>query len=204
MSKLVDIIIPVGKGDNPETTLRSLAAQTFTDFNIIVSYDTVGNANAARNQGFKLSTAPYVLFADADLTFFPDAIAILVNRLEIFKKASYAYGAYYLITTDDNGREMRELKCNRYFSGDMLKRISYISANTMFRREHFPGWDEAILRLQDWDLFLTMLKQNFYGIYSTKVLFETKLREGISHNNSLSWEEARSIVVKKHGEFVCG
>lgn len=194
--KQLDVIIPVREGDNPEITLKSLSQQTFKDFNIIVSFDTQKNANAARNTGFKLSTAPYILFSDADINWYPDAISILVKKLDICKTASYIYGAYYLIK--DNGE--KELKCNKFFNAGLLKQINYISTMSVIRREHFPGWDESIKRLMDWDLYLTMLKQSHTGIFSGKILFETKYKTGISSSDNVyTWDDARFDVLKKHG-----
>lgn len=193
MSK-IDIIIPVRKGDNPDITLKSLKQQTFKDFNIIVSHDTEENANKARNKGFALSTAPYVLFSDADLTWFPDAISILNTKLDIYKNASYIYGAYRL-----DG----QLKCNQFFNSRLLKLTNFISTMSLIRREHFPGWDENIKRLQDWDLYLSMLEQDHYGVFCCKVLFETKCKKGISSpDNPLTWAQAKEIVMKKH-EAIC-
>jgi glycosyltransferase involved in cell wall biosynthesis len=193
--KQLDIIIPVREGDNPEITLKSLSQQTFKDFNIIVSYDTQKNANSARNAGFKLSNSPYILFSDADINWYPDAISILVTKLNIFKNASYAYGAYKL---DD------ELKCNHFFNAASLRQLNYISTMSIIRREAFTGWDEDIHRLQDWALWLDMLNKGLYGIFSGKILFETKSKPGISSpDNPLTWQQAHDIVKAKYGERKC-
>lgn len=193
--KQLDIIIPVGKGDNPQTTLDSLSQQTFKDFNIICSYDTLQSANATRNSGFKLSSAPYILFSDADINWYPDALSILVMKLDIYTRASYVYGAYYLVDGKD-----RNLRCNRFFNATGLRQLNYISSMSIIRREHFPGWDEDIQRLQDWALWLDMLNKKRYGVFCGKILFETEMRKGISSlDNPLSWQEAHNIVKAKYG-----
>jgi glycosyltransferase involved in cell wall biosynthesis len=193
--KQVDIIIPLRRGDIAEVTLKSLAKQTVKDFNIIISHDTNENANAARNKGFALSTAPYILFADADLNISYDAISILIKKLNIYKAASYVYGAYKL-----DG----QLKCNQFYNAGLLKKINFISTFSLIRREHFPGWDENIKRLQDWDLYLTMLEQKHHGVFSCKVLFETNCKPGISSpDNPLTWSMAQEIVMKKHEALCC-
>jgi glycosyltransferase involved in cell wall biosynthesis len=189
--KQLDIIIPVRKGDSPEVTIKSLARQTFKDFNIIISQDAGANANAARNEGFKLSKAPYVLFSDNDIEWYPDAISILVNKLNICKAASYAYGAYYLD---------KELKCNKFFNIALLKQINYISTMSVIRREHFISFDPEIRRLQDWDLWLGMLAKEYYGVFCGKIIFQTKSKLGCisSSDNTYTWDAARLDVLKKH------
>ena len=43
----------------------------------------------------------------------------------------------------------------------------------LIRRADFPsgGWDIAIKKLQDWDLWLTMLEQGHIGVWVPQVLF---------------------------------
>jgi hypothetical protein len=44
---------------------------------------------------------------------------------------------------------------------------------SLIRRSDFPetGWDESIKKLQDWDLWLTMLEQGHVGLWINKILF---------------------------------
>jgi hypothetical protein len=41
----------------------------------------------------------------------------------------------------------------------------------LLRREHFPGFDESVRRLQDWDLWLTMLEAGRTGTWIPETLF---------------------------------
>lgn len=68
---------------------------------------------------------------------------------------------------------------------------------TMVRTVLHPGFDPAIKRLQDWDVWLTMLGMGLIGKYVGRILFETALRKGIT-TNSISLEEARKAIVQKH------
>ena len=47
--------------------------------------------------------------------------------------------------------------------------------------------------------WLTMLGQGKVGAHCSKHIFTTKRRPGITHGDGISWEEARSIVARKHG-----
>ena len=51
--------------------------------------------------------------------------------------------------------------------------MPYIHTTSLIRAEHFPasGWDEHITRLQDWDLWLTILEQGHTGVWIPEVLF---------------------------------
>ena len=49
--------------------------------------------------------------------------------------------------------------------------MPYIHTTSLIRKKDFPGFDENIKRLQDWDLWLTMLEQGKRGIWIPKYLF---------------------------------
>ena len=185
----VNIVIPVREGGNPETALRSLATQTFTDFDVIVSWDKQNNANSARNRGKRLSNAPFLLFSDDDIKWEPGALELLMRTLEQHPEAAYAYGAYAMGNW---------IQCNRPFSAARLRQTNFISTMSLIRRGCFPGFDEAIPRLQDWDLWLTMLARGHRGVYCGEQIFTTEKGDGISYGDGVSHAEAVRIVKEKH------
>ena len=60
------------------------------------------------------------------------------------------------------------------FDAARLRQMPYIHTTSLIRREHFPGFDPNLKRLQDWDLWLTMLEQGHVGQWISEVLFEVK------------------------------
>jgi len=189
MSILLSVVIPVRQCEDAGVTLASLKRQTFQDFSAIVSPDTHGNANWARNRGFERCSAPFVLFSDNDIQWEPDALQVLMDTLKRNPSASYAYGAY---------RHGSRINSGQDFDAEALKRKNYISTMSVIRTEHFPGFDESLQRLQDWDLWLTMLEQGHVGVFCGRTVFYTAVKLGITHNGKVSWEEAERIVKAKH------
>lgn len=65
------------------------------------------------------------------------------------------------------------------------------------RRSVFPGFDEHLGRLQDWDVWLTLLERGVTGIYIPRILYTKHYRPGdISlRDNYRQWRE---IVSRKH------
>lgn len=187
---MITVVIPCRESENPYITLRSLAKQTLQPTVIVVVYDEGRGANWARNRGFSMVQTPYVLFSDNDIDWQPDALESLYCTLKTHPQASYAYGWYEL-----HGAKSRAIE----FSADLLRVNNYISTMSLIRSADFPGFDESLQRLQDWDLWLTMLEQDKFGVHCNKHIFTTKRRPGITHGGSISWEVARDIVARKHG-----
>jgi len=187
--KDLTVIIPNKDGQSPAVTINSLYNQTFKNFDIIIINDFDGNANTARNKGFKNVKTKYVLFSDNDIEWEPTALQDMYDCLEKNPTISIAYGSY-----DIGGKSDTNIKWN---SSKLLER-NYISTMSMVRTEDHPGFDESVERLQDWDVWLTMLENGKKGIYIEKKVFSTKIREGITKGNPLTYQKAREIVRAKH------
>jgi len=186
MAPKISIIIPTYQhGDTIETCLLSLFNQTFKDFEIIVVNDGSTDdtlevlekykdrikiisqenhgAPAARNRGFRESIGQFLIFSDADIKAKPEMLAKMLEALEKNPEASYAYSSF------NWGWKAFNLHA---FDAEALKKMNYITATTLIRREHFPGWDESFKKFQDWDLWLTMLEQGHIGVWVPEILFD--------------------------------
>ena len=183
------VVIPVRNGESADVTLRSLERQTFRSFGTVVSPDKRGNANWARNRGFEFCGTPFVLFSDDDIQWEPDALQVLMDALVHHPEASYSYGAYRCGKRVNSGQE---------FDAQELRKKNYISTMAVIQSEHFPGFDESLQRLQDWDLWLTMLEQGHVGVFCGRTVFTTAVKPGITHSCKISWHEAERVVREKH------
>ena len=194
MEKLpkISIIIPAYQHSKElPDCLESLFAQTLKSFEIIVVNDGStdntsevlelyknrgvqiikqenSGANAARNRGFDESSGDFVIFCDADIIMRQDCLEKMFQALQENKNASYAYSSFKF------GFKIFKLWP---FDGDKLKQMPYIHTSSLIRREHFSCFDEAIRRLQDWDLWLTMLEQGHPGVWIPEVLFYVEPRK---------------------------
>ncbi len=190
---MISIIIPVYNGAAKIIqTLKSIQNQTYRDFEVIIVNDgsTDGTENvcadyfkkitadnsyffinqknqgapAARNRGWQESKGEYLFFCDADATLHPQALDILINDLESHPEASYAYSSFMW------GKKLFKLG---EFIPEKLHKMPYIHTMALIRSNDFPesGWDINIKKLQDWDLWLTMLDKNKIGVWVPQVLF---------------------------------
>lgn len=191
---MISIIIPLYNREKTIIqTLKSLEKQTRQDFEVIIVNDgstdnseqVVSNflkksnsqisyyffnqknqgAPAARNRGFKESKGKFLLFCDADAVLEPNALEMMLDYLQKNTEVSYVYSSF------NWGKKLFKLD---EFNPERLKKMPYIHSMSLIRREDFPesGWDESIKKFQDWDLWLTMLKNGKIGLWIPKVLFK--------------------------------
>ncbi len=229
----ISVIIPTY--EHAHTIIRclnSVFAQTFKDTEVIVVddgstdgtgeklkpfldriiYKRTANCGApkARNAGFALSHGRFVIFLDADIVMKPEMLSTLYEALRANPGASYAYGGFRFGIARFRGER---------FDPERLKRVNFIHTSALIRREDFPGFDESLKRFQDWDLWLTMLKNGKRGIGVGKILFSAKPRSrfgmsqwrpkiffsplfsalGIGKKVVARYRAAAAIIAKKHG-----
>ncbi|MBI4449598.1 glycosyltransferase [Candidatus Uhrbacteria bacterium] len=224
----ITIVIPVWNNRGALVRcLRSIELQTFQDVAIIVVDDggvpplhdgfqipdsrfqiqlvrqEHAGAPAARNCGARETESELIMFCDADIELAPNALERMVATLDTYPEASYAYSGF---------RFGWKLFRSFPFDADRLRRMPYIHTTSLIRRAHFPGFDESLIRFQDWDLWLTMLEHDHSGVHIPEVLFTIQNTRGTmsrwipSLMHRLPWRSRRvreydaaaEIVQRKH------
>jgi glycosyltransferase involved in cell wall biosynthesis len=197
----VSVIIPTYQHATAlPACLDSVLVQTYSDMQIIVVDDGSTDAtqdvlshytgritiiqqenqgsNAARNNGAAQATGTLLLFCDADVVLEPNCVARMVQALADHPTASYAYSAFVF------GWKKFPLW---EFSAEKLRKENYIHTTSLIRREHFPGFDVTLKRMQDWDLWLTMLERQHTGVWIPDVLFRVSVVQERSLMNKSAW-----------------
>lgn len=159
----------------------------------------------SRNYGYKKSKGEFIIFCDADVVMREDMLLEMYRVLKENPVVGYAYSSFLW--------GLKKFKLFE-FSADKLKQMPYIHSSSLIRREHFPqnGWDENIKKLQDWDLWLTMLENGHVGIWVDKTLFRVIDTKGTMSGwlpsffykalpflpKVIKYKKALQIVQKKH------
>lgn len=135
----------------------------------IITQENQGS-NPARNRGWREAKGGFLLFCDADIKMKSNhMLQKMVTTLEKNPDKSFAYSSFYF--------GFKKFKLWPY-DADRLRQMPYIHTTSLIRGEHFPGFDEKIKKLQDWDLWLTMLEQGHKGIFIPEFLFKVHPRRG--------------------------
>ena len=189
---MISVIIPVyNQAEKIGECLASLLTQTCQDFEVIIVNDgsmdnlravlenfqekqvgrwqvinqTNQGSNPARNRGAQEAKGDYLLFCDADLVMKPLMLQRMKETLEDQPSVSFVYSSFRL------GKKLFKLWP---YDRERLKQMPYIHTTSLIRTQDFPGFDNNIKRLQDWDLWLTMSEQGKIGYWLDEVLFTVK------------------------------
>jgi len=159
---------------------------------IIICEKPWGGAPSARNFGAKKSSGEYLTFLDPDVYLYPGTLRHWATQLED-KSIDFVYGDYDI----DRGptlpsREFEYLK-------KAIKFTNFISGAFPMRREIFPGWDEKIKSLQDWDMWLTIIENGHKGKYIDRRDFHTEPPGNISKDSDKNWIKRTDYIRNKHG-----
>jgi len=161
-----------------------------------------GGASAKRNAGAARATGKYLLFWDDDCLMSKAFVPLLLSALmDSPPSVAYAYCDALEIVHPEAPRHPGgpvRLRRSRPFDAGVLQRSNYISNMSPMRRDAFPGYDESLKRLVDWDVWLTMLGRGLSGVYVPGVYYHAYyLDQGISAGN-LSYDQAVREIRRKH------
>jgi glycosyltransferase involved in cell wall biosynthesis len=171
----------------------------------IIVNDNEGSAPKKRNEGFRKASQPYLFFCDDDIILPANALERLYEDLVRNQKRSdvkigYSYCGYHGIVLHPETHPMRgnfEIP-SKPFDASALRQANYISTMTLINKEVFPGFDENLKRLQDWDIFLTMLKNGINGVFVPDIKFHAYyLDQGITSNTN-NERDAVMAIIRKH------
>lgn len=190
---LVSFIVPVFNPDGEilKKCIRSLKEQSYKDWEAIFVLDGPnmgaeaiissfadkrikiieiphGGACKARNEGQKISTGGLLWFWDCDCLIEPDSCKAFVESFEKNPTIDFIYAGYKFL--GENGGIPSES-----FDPWTLQVYNYISTCFPMRRKVFPGWDETLESLQDWDIWLTIVERGGKGMFFPGYAFSTKL-----------------------------
>ncbi|MBI1918589.1 MAG: glycosyltransferase family 2 protein [Planctomycetes bacterium] len=179
-SPAVSVIIPTyNRRPLLERALRSLARQTFLDFETIVcddgssddtsrlieqwtrqapfslryAYQARGGPARARNRGIALAFGEFVALLDSDDTYHPDKLSLQVEMMRQSPHLVFCYTDYRLMPYN---RVVRpgEFDRARYLAGNYLCCASVIMRRTVIAQ--IGGYDESLPVAEDWDLLLRL------------------------------------------------
>jgi glycosyltransferase involved in cell wall biosynthesis len=198
------IVVDDGSTDRTQDVLED-----FRDRVVVIRQKNQG-ANPARNRGMQEAQGEFLLFVDADIVMKPSMIETLVDTLHAHPDCSIAYCVFRF-----GFKKFRGIP----FDVQKLRQHNFIHTTALVRSVDFPGFDPAIRRLQDWDVWLTMAEAGKKGILVPETLMHARAygasrigsswlpklfyaipwkKLGWTPSTILRYQKARDIIVAKH------
>ncbi len=227
---LISVIIPAyNAAATLGSTLESVWAQTWKNVEVIVVDDgstddlaaalqpyrerltLLRQANAgapsARNRGAAAASGRWWIFLDADTILRPEMLMTMAIALQVHPDAAYIYSDFRFGHKNFHLHE---------FSEPALRRMNYIHTSSLVRPSSFPGFDPALKRFQDWDVWLTMAAQGQRGLWLPQRLFRVRdggvmsrwlpsfvyrlplIGRGVGSKNIQKYRAAEAVIRVKH------
>lgn len=188
------IFVLDGPSTSAKETIHQLMKKRANHYKII-EIDHAG-ANRARNTGAEAAKGDYWVFWDSDCIIEPDAAKAWVDILDKNPEIGFVYSGYKFL--NEQGAINSEP-----FDPWLLRVRNYISTCFPLRKELFPGWDESLKSLQDWDFWLSVVEKGGIGKFLGGYAFSTAFPDpdSISGKGCTDdvWLERVDAVKKKHG-----
>lgn len=164
-----------------------------------------GNANVRRNFGARQGEQTYLFFCDDDIILMPGILMKMLGTLLANPSKAYCYCDFIVWNHPCPPHNWVHRAAD--FNAERLRAENYISTMSLMRRDAFEavrsgndlgGFSEEIERLQDWELWIKMLKVGLTGIYLPEIGF-TATYSGNGITKKDGYKEAADIVRRKHG-----
>jgi len=168
------VVVDNGSDDEPEKVVETYKDKLPVT---LVRFEDRRGAPAARNEGFRRTVEPFVMFLDADTQLKSNALQAMRAVLEKNPKASFAYSDFYWGRVLFRGRD---------WDAEALKRTNWIHTCSLVRRSALTQitdgnvagpFDETLKKFQDWDLWLTLAEHGSSGVWIPESLFKVKERK---------------------------
>lgn len=198
------IVVDDGSTDNTQEVVKAFSNRVKS-----IRQENQGS-NPARNRGFQEAKGEFIIFCDADVIMKPQMLEEMHKALVAHPEASYAYASFWFGWKHFAGQP---------FDAEKLRQMNFIHTSSLIRTADFPGFDNNIKRLQDWDVWLTMLGQGKRGVlvpdtlctvsihgasrigssWLPKVLYKLPWKKlGWTPKRIKKYQTAKDVIVKKH------
>lgn len=195
------IVVDDGSIDNTKEVIES-----FRDERIrYIQYKDNKGANVARNIGIRAAKGDYIAFQDSDDEWLPQK---LEKQITILKDAPPDVGLVYTSFWRINGDKRlyipsKDIEPKEGYIHVNLLKGNFISTQTILLRkkcfEKAGMFDEALPRLQDWDMVIRLSKHYLIRIIDLPLVNSYYNHESVSGNCG-SLIEAYKIIINKYDD----
>jgi glycosyltransferase involved in cell wall biosynthesis len=194
------IVVDDGSTDDPASVVAQFPKVQ------LIRHDNRG-LSAARNTGLRSCKTSHVVFLDADDRLLPTALEAGLAFAATRPDCAFVHGGYHLIS--EGGVPIGPDQIN-LIDGDAhlaLLRLNTISnpATVLYRRDcllQVNGFDEALRRLEDHDLYLRIAQRYPVASYPLTVVEYRKHGENMSNNYVEQLQVALQVLDRHEARII--
>lgn len=187
------IIIDDGSSDNTVEIVRPYLANPRFHYH----HQTNRGLPGARNAGIRLSGAEYIALLDADDSFPPGSLEVMVSELE---RSKAHWCLVDVLRVKDGIEEVRSISPpSDGVLFDVLRECFW--RGVCFRRKELVDagmFDEEMRCLEDWDLYIRLVEQQVPFVYVPQPLYRYVWRAGSIITNPRRIFEYTEKIYRKH------
>lgn len=230
----VSIIVPYyNMGRYLPETLRSLRAQTFEDYEILLVNDGStepdsqrllrelegtpglriihkpnGGLSSARNEGLRQARGRWILPVDADDLLSPTFLGKAVEVMSRSPKLGYTTSLVSYFTEDPGKPVGGWVPWGLERDALCLENVASTCTALMERRllDELGGYDEWLTSFEDWDVFCSMAERGYQGMVIPEFLFHYRVRLD-SMTRTVATQSRHPLIaylLQKHPELPTG
>lgn len=229
MQPLVSVIIPYyNSGNTIQETIDSVFNQSYPNFEIWIINDGSTDKNSieklkdfennpkinilhqdnagpsvARNNAIKKSKGKYIVFLDSDNKIRKEYIQKAIDIFSTNQNIAIVYSDYNLFGEKSGIHRSLPINSSALVLHNPIDNCVLIR-QSVFRQ--VGGFDEFLSKkgLEDWELWIRLVSNNYRFQYIEEVLFDYRIvndsrTQGIANKNL---EEIKSYIYKKHSDFL--
>jgi len=203
------IIVDDGSMDNTLEVVRAFKSK-FEDIKYFKTEHK--GASNARNIGMKKANGEFIKFLDSDDILVKD---ILKEEIEIAraKNADMVYLNWVSCDIDEKGNEISNTEAIRYASDITTSLIDSIirgraipTSAALYRRDYIEGiyWDVNLIRLQDWDWFVSVALKGGKCVYLDKISYYHRehSKSQLSDVDMFAYAKAHHYILDKFMKYM--
>lgn len=203
---LRDLELIIVDDASTDTTPAVVAAHAAADSRIRGErLASAAGAAAARNRGVSMAAGKYVAFIDDDCVWYPSKLDRQVTVLEELSDAGLSYCPYILVGGDESERVVGADDVTGPGRRRALLRGNVVGTPTVVVRRNLlddvGGFDERLLRFQDWDLWVRLAAITEFTYVPEPLLRSAIVPGGISTRNEALASACRILQDKFEREM---
>lgn len=198
----IEVVI-INDGSTDKESISKIKLLEGKYLNVVIHHQENAGPSSARNIGMELANGEFFVFLDGDDLIEKDTITTCLNTFKNNPDITVVYG------NNLHFGEKKYLRKQKELVEDSILLFNPIAVCVILKRSFFDQgikFDDTLSRLglEDWELWITLVKCNFKFKYINQTLFKIRVLQNSRTTDSANQklEEIKAYIYNKHCKFL--